>query len=75
MENNDSIELQSNSKRVRIEVDLANLSTDHFLRKKNYDYHLNDRDNIRRAYLQKGSRQPFDHNFPQTQFEKTWRRF
>jgi hypothetical protein len=27
MENNDSIELQSNSKRARIEVDLANVPT------------------------------------------------
>jgi hypothetical protein len=34
MENNDSIELQSNSKRARIEVDLANLPTDPCLQKK-----------------------------------------
>jgi hypothetical protein len=54
MENNDSIKLQSNSKRSHIEVDLANLPTDPFLRKKIYDYHHpSDRDNIRRAYLQK----------------------
>jgi hypothetical protein len=53
MENNDSIELQSNSKRARIEVDLANLTTGPCLRKKIYDYHPSDRDKIRRAYLQK----------------------
>jgi hypothetical protein len=35
MKNNNSIELQSNSKRARIEVDLANLTTDLCLRKKN----------------------------------------
>jgi hypothetical protein len=82
MENNDSIKLQSNSKRAHIEVDLANLPTDPFLRKKIYDYHHpSDRDNIQRAYLQKkknkkkkGSCQPFSHNFPQTQFGKTWHR-
>jgi hypothetical protein len=75
MEINDSIELQSNSKRARIEVDLANLPIDPGLRKKIYDYHPSDRDKIRRAYLQKKHCQPFEHNFPQTQFEKTWRRF
>jgi hypothetical protein len=75
MENNDSIELQSNSKRARIEVDLANLAADPCLRKKISDYHPNDRDKIRRAYLQKKPCQPFEHNFPQTQFGKTWRRF
>jgi CDP-glycerol glycerophosphotransferase (TagB/SpsB family) len=52
MENNDSIEPQSDSKRARIEVSLANMSTDPYLRKIIYDYHPNDRDNIRRAYLQ-----------------------
>jgi hypothetical protein len=34
MEDHDSIELQSNSKRARIEVNIANLSIDHSLRKK-----------------------------------------
>jgi hypothetical protein len=47
------IELQSNSKRARIEINLANLPTDHCLRKKIYDYHPSDRDNIRKTYLQK----------------------
>jgi hypothetical protein len=65
MENNDSIELQSNSKRARIEVDLANLAAEPCLRKKNSNYHPNDRDKIRRAYLQKKKPcQPFEHNFP-----------
>jgi len=75
MEKNDSIEPQLDSKRARIEVNWANPPTDPYLRKKNSDYHPSDRDNIRRAYLQKKPWQPFDHNFPQTQFEKTSRRF
>jgi len=53
MEINDSIELQSNSKRARFEVDLANLPTNPGLRKKISDYHPSDRDKIRRAHLQK----------------------
>jgi hypothetical protein len=53
MENNDSIELQLNSKQARIEIDLANLTVDPCLRKKISDYHPSDRDKIRRAYLQK----------------------
>ena len=53
MEKNDSIDLQSNSKRARIEVDLANLPGDPCFRKKMCNYHPSDRDQIRRAYLQK----------------------
>jgi hypothetical protein len=34
--NNDFIELQSNSKQARVEVDLANLLIDHCLMKKNF---------------------------------------
>jgi len=48
------------------------------LKKKNCDYNSSDRDQIRRAYLQKKKKkpyQPFKHNFSQTQFGKTWRRF
>jgi len=75
MENNDPIELQSNSKWACIEIDLANLPTDSCLRKKIYDYHPSDTDKIQRAYLQKRHCQPFDHNFSQTQFGKTWHRF
>jgi hypothetical protein len=42
--NNDFINLQSNSKRPRVEVDLANLPIDPCLRKIFFDYHINDRD-------------------------------
>jgi hypothetical protein len=42
--NNDSIELESNSKRSRFEVNLANLPEDPNLRKKKKcDYHPSDR--------------------------------
>jgi hypothetical protein len=73
--NNDSIELESNSKRPRIEVDLTNLPGDPSLRKKMCDYHPSDRDQIRRAFLQKGPCQPFNHDFPRKEFGKTMRRF
>jgi hypothetical protein len=47
MENNiNSIELQSNSKRARVEVDLANQPSNPRLRKKVSDYHLSDIDQI-----------------------------
>jgi hypothetical protein len=39
------------------------------------DYHPTDRDQIRRAYLQKGACQPFDHDFPRKKFGTTMRRF
>jgi hypothetical protein len=47
--NNDSIEVESNSKQPRVEVDLVNLPEDHSLRKK-CDYHSSDRDQIQRAF-------------------------
>ena len=49
--NNDFIELESNSKRPRVEVDLANLLRDPSLRKKKIcDYHSNDRDQQQAPY-------------------------
>jgi hypothetical protein len=47
MKNNESIEVQSNFKRVRIEIDLINLPSDPCLRKKIFDYHPSDRDKVR----------------------------
>jgi hypothetical protein len=41
-------------------------------KKKAYDYHRSDTDQIQRAYLQNGHCQQTNYNFPQTQFEKTW---
>ena len=49
----------------RSRVDLNNLSSDPGLRQKISEYHPNDREAIRRAYLQKGPCQPFNHKFPQ----------
>jgi hypothetical protein len=44
--NNDSIELESNSKQPHVEIDLTNLPGDPSLRKKMCDYHPSDRDQI-----------------------------
>ena len=73
--NNDSIKLQSNSKRPSVEVDLANLPRDPCLRKKICDYHPSDRDQIQRAYQQIGAYQSFEHDFSKKEIEKIIRRF
>ena len=76
MENPDhNNESGSNSKRTRIEVDVANLPTNPVLRIKISNYHANERDQIRRHYLQNKACQPVNHDFPQSQFGKTKRRF
>ena len=64
---------RSNPKQIRIEVDVANLPTNPGLRIKISDYHSNERDQIRRHYLQNKYCQPIDHDFPQSQFSKTKR--
>jgi hypothetical protein len=52
MENNNNfIELQLNSKRDRVEVDLTNLLANPCLRRKISNYQPSDRDQIRRTYL------------------------
>ena len=66
---------RSNPKQIRIEVDVANLPTNPGLRIKISDYHSNERDQIRRHYLQNKYCQPIDHDFPQSQFGKTKRQF
>ena len=50
--------LESYGKKRFLEVDLKNLPADSGERKQISCYHPNDRDNIRRAYLQKGPCQP-----------------
>ena len=45
------------------------------LRIKISNYHPNERDQIRRNYLQSKPCQPVDHDFPQSQFGKTKRQF
>ncbi|KAK9994738.1 hypothetical protein SO802_024441 [Lithocarpus litseifolius] len=76
MENpNHNNESESNPKRTHIEVDVVNLPMDPGLRIKISDYHPNERDQIRRHYLQNKACQPVNHDFPQCQFGKTKRRF
>ena len=76
MENLDhNNESGSNPKRTSIEVDVANLPTDPSLRIKISNHHPNERDRIRRHYLQNKHCQPIHHDFPQNQFGKTNRRF
>ena len=44
---------------------LEDLKADPGLRKKILEYDPNDRDNVRREYLQRGPFQPRNHKFPQ----------
>ena len=56
-------------------MNVANLPMDPGLRIKISNYHPNERDQIRRHYLQNKPCQPVDHDFPRSQFGKTKRRF
>jgi len=55
---------QSSSKKSHIEINPDTLLVDPGLRKPIYEYHVNDRDTIWRAYLQKGPCQPSHYDFP-----------
>ena len=73
LENDESIKTsshvtQSSSNKSHIEIHPGTLLTDPGLRRPIYEYHINDRDAIRRAYLQKGPHQPSHYDFPQKQF-------
>jgi len=59
---------QSSSKKSHIEINPDTLLVDLGLRRPIYEYHINDRDAIRRAYLQKDPCQPSHCDFPQKQF-------
>ncbi|XP_075664911.1 uncharacterized protein LOC142634498 [Castanea sativa] len=63
----------SSSKHGR--VDVNNLPSDPRLRKKISFYHPNDRNEIRRYYLQKKPCQRYEHDFPQTKIGGLMRRF
>ena len=56
-------------------VDVNNLPSDPGLPKKISFYHPNDRDEIRRYYLQKKPCQPYGHDFPQTKICGLMHRF
>ncbi|XP_057471022.1 uncharacterized protein LOC130759834 [Actinidia eriantha] len=62
-------------KQSRVEINLADLTADPGLRTRIMDYNPNDRDQIRRAYLQRGPCQPHMKDFPQTSFGQSVRRF
>jgi hypothetical protein len=68
---------QSSSKKSHIEINLDTLLANPGLRRPIYEYNINDRDTIRRAYLQKGPCQPAHCDFPKKQFGNisTLRRF
>ena len=58
-----------------MKVDLNSLHVDPVDRPSIDFYHVNQRDEIRRAYLQKGLCQPQNHTFPQRDFGGKPRRF
>ena len=58
-----------------VEINLVDLTTDPGLQNRIMDYNPNDRDQIRRAYLQRGPCQPHMKDFPQTSFGQSVRRF
>ena len=63
--------LESSAKKKKkrfLKADLEYLISDLGERKQISCYHPNNRNNIRRAYLQKGPCQPRKHDFPKRQF-------
>ena len=56
-------------------VDVNNLPSDPGLQKNISFYHPNDRDQIRKYYLQKKPCQPYEHDFPQTKICGLMHRF
>ena len=63
----------SSSRKTSIDIDA--LPSDPADRKPISSYHPNDRDEVRRAYLQRGPCQPQNHAFPQTKMSKYMWRF
>ena len=57
------------------EVNLDDLISDSGLRKSIYEYDPNDRERVRRAYLQKGPCQPKNHDFSRRQCENNKQKF
>lgn len=57
------------------DFDILNLSQDPGKRKKMIDFHPNERDLVRRTYIQRGPCQPEDYVFPPTLFGTKDRRF
>ncbi|KAL6518995.1 hypothetical protein OROHE_017419 [Orobanche hederae] len=59
------------------QYDALSLPQDPGKRRRINDYHVDDRQMVRREYIRRGPCQPHDHNFPQTAFgeERKMRRF
>ena len=62
-------------KSSKVDFDPKELETDPGLRIPILEYHPNIRDQVRRAYIDKGPCQPRLHKFPKTQFGKQLRKF
>jgi hypothetical protein len=56
--------MSQSSKFTRINLSEFNPSSDPGTRKQVCEYHPNDRQLVRRAYIAKGPYQPREHNFP-----------
>ncbi|XP_031285192.1 uncharacterized protein LOC116143886 [Pistacia vera] len=67
--------MESSSRQTYVEINLSSLPTDPRLRIKILEYHPNDRDKVRRAYLQKGPCQPHNHNFKKRAIGNLMHRF
>jgi hypothetical protein len=67
--------VDNSSKQDRVEINLTDLPFDPGLRPRIMDYHPNDRDQVRRAYAQRGARQPKEHIFPYKTYGAKDRRF
>ena len=61
--------------RSKIDIDLENLPTDPGLRTPISEYDPNIRDQVRRAYIQRGPCQPRNHKYPLKQFGNQSRKF
>ncbi|XP_074300503.1 uncharacterized protein LOC141631779 [Silene latifolia] len=81
IEEDSEIEMESNSSSTiepiigrLTEFDIASLPKDPGLRRKLTDFHINDRDIIRREYIRRGSCQPRGYKFPKTKrnFVSSW---
>ncbi|KAK1389863.1 hypothetical protein POM88_018041 [Heracleum sosnowskyi] len=72
------ISAQSSSPSVNVpeaELDVLTLAHDPGKRKKMSEFHPNERDLVRRTYIQRGPCQPKDYGFPKTYFGEKERRF
>ena len=65
----------SSSKRIHVDFNLENLSSDPGLRQKISSYHPNNHDEIRRHYLTKGPCQPVLHGYLVSYFFEKLHRF